>query len=167
LARGHTGRLRNSQLTPAPAEGEVQALAKLLGSRPDKISSIKLPGPGGLGESPLTRLGLPELEGFETPTHLDVAWNGERKHPAARYDSQAGSLIVVSHETGPQIFFVAEALAATTTVVRAVLNVMSWVRARREENGAPPGIVRAAPIQFWFYESGTLRHRKIFPAEPE
>src|SRR5689334_6765451 len=90
----------------APCAGEVQAIAELLRRRPDEITAIKLPGPGALVESPLTLDAIPEIDGFAAPEHFRISWDEERAHPAARYDSQHGSLVVVSHESGPALFFV-------------------------------------------------------------
>jgi hypothetical protein len=149
-----------------PTEGEVRAVAELLGHRPDEVSAIKLPGPGRLAESPLT-FGAPELDGFEPPAHLKVAWDDQTPHPAARYDSPEGSLIVVSHETGPVLFFVwLGGAAAATTVVQGAYGFMQWVRARRRRSGASPDVVTAAPVQLWFYDGATLRSQEVLPLEP-
>jgi hypothetical protein len=61
----------------APVEGEVRAVAELLAHRPDQLTAIKLPGPGRIGESVLTAMGMPELHGFSPPEHIEVAWDGE------------------------------------------------------------------------------------------
>ena len=163
-------RLRGSEdarVEFAPAEGEVRVIAELLGRRPDEVAAIKLPGPGRLLESPLTSFGAPKLNGFDMPEHLEVAWDAETPHPAARYDSPQGSLIVVSHETGPEIFFaVAGGAAAAATVIRGAYDFIQWVRSRREKNGAPPDVVDAQPVQFWFYDRGRLRRRDVLPLEP-
>lgn len=148
-----------------PAVGEVRAVAELLGHSPTELTAIKLPGPGRIAESVLTVRGpLPRLEGFGLAEHVDVEWGGESKHFAARYDSQARSLVVVSHETGPEIFVLLPAVAAATTVIRGAYDFIRWVRQQRPDR---LGVnVDDTPIQFWFVEDGHIQRREVVRLEP-
>lgn len=111
---------------------------------------------------------MPDLAGFNPAEHVRVGWEGEEyRRFAARYDSPDGSLIVVSHETGPEIFFVVlGGAAAATTVIRGVYNLIEWVRAGRARGPARPEDVNAHPIRFLFIEDGTVRTRDVLPLDP-
>ena len=105
---------------------------------------------------------LPALNGFDPPDHLEVSWDDKGTHFAGAYRSPDGELIVVSHESGPELFFlILGGAAAATTLIRGAHEFMQWVRAHRLQNGAPPEVVNAEPLQFWFYEKGNLRRTEV------
>lgn len=122
-----------------------------------------MPGPGRLGESALTIGQLPELEGFTEAIDVDVAW-GEERRLAARYDFSDGAIVIVSHETGPQIFFAvlsgaagAAGTAAAGAAIRGATTLVKWVLDRRGGRGSD-----AVPLRFWFVEDGRVKAQEVF-----
>lgn len=75
---------------------------------------------------------MPELEGYSPPQHIEIAWDEKRRRAGARYDSSSssdGSLVVVSHETGPLFYFaILDGTAAVAELIRAAYDLMQWVR---------------------------------------
>lgn len=150
---------------PSPSEGEVGAVADLLGVSSNTLSSLKLPGPLPVAGSILTELSgmLPALEGFDPPQQLTLEWDGPRgpeQRYAARYDSPTGSIVVVSHESGPELFlFALEAAAAAATVLASGYAFVRFVGTRGWSDDHEPA--RLTITRRWYDENGRLRHEEI------
>jgi hypothetical protein len=145
----------------APGDAEVRAVARLFGRRADELTAIKLPGPGSIGESVLTVSGpMPSLESFDPPQQIKNRMDDESRL-ACRYDCPEASVIVVSHETGPEIFVLIGAAGAATTVIRGVHSFIRWVRAHRPSHADS----EVEPLQYWFVEDGHVRRRGVLPPE--
>jgi hypothetical protein len=144
----------------APDAEEVRAVARLLGCSPDQLTAIKFPGPGHLGESVVT-LEAPHIERFTTPDRVALSLTDERF--AVCYSSRDGSLVLVSHESGPLIFFILGGAGAATTVLRGASDLFRWVRARRATQRSANE--EAAAVQYWFVEDGRLRSAEVLPAD--
>src|SRR3954467_7806868 len=114
-------------LSPSPGEFDAAALALGSGSQP--LVAIRLPGPLQTAESILTELRgmLPNLAGRNPPVLLDLNWEGAGgAHPAALYEAdEGGGLLVVSHESGPLVFFPwIEAAAAAAGLLQAAYMIV-------------------------------------------
>ena len=93
----------------APGQvGVVASVAELLGVRPSDLVSFKLSGDLHLAESVVAWLPPPpELDGFDPPPKIKLGSESQGAPTlrlAARYHSASGDLVLVSHESGPEIF---------------------------------------------------------------
>ena len=127
---------------------------------------------------------LPRLEGFDGPAlhRLELTSGGERgrnqtprstSRLAARYDGRAGSVLVVSHEHGPELFFeIVGAAGSGATLSQAVAKLLAFVRARRrpglvETPAYPEGIVANSirAVQREYRPDGTLAREWILETD--
>ena len=127
---------------------------------------------------------LPRLEGFDGPAlhRLELISAGERgrnqtprstSRPAARYDGPAGSVLVVSHEHGPELFFeIVGAAGSVATLTQAVAKLLAFVRARRrpelvETPAYPEGVVAKSirAVQREYRRDGTLAREWILETD--
>jgi hypothetical protein len=119
---------------PTATRWEVNSAARILGTRPDKLASIRVPGPGQIGESVLT-LQLPRLQGFEAEARdVRVAAPGDPRDSrfATLYTKAEDRILIVSHESGPEIFFdLLQAGAAGVAALDGVVRLVGYVRRRR------------------------------------
>jgi hypothetical protein len=168
---------------PRPSPQEVSAVAAELSTRPEQLTSVRLPGPGGLAESALAP-SLPELDGFDGPA---VQWleTGSENEPSrhrrrrstsrlvARYESPAGSVLVVSHEHGPELFFaILGGAGSAATIAQAVAKILAFVRGRRprglvQRPSAPEGVIANSirAVQREYYPDGTLAREWILETD--
>jgi hypothetical protein len=146
---------------PPPSPEEVRAIARLLGASPDRLVSWKVPGPGRLGESVLA-LRVPQLNGYEPPNTTWVEWDrggAKSQRIAALYASDEGGVIVVSHETGPELWVTVAEGVVGGAAGAAVTALLDHLRQRRR------GMV---DTNLWSYRirrewdaNGTLRSEEV------
>lgn len=150
--------------TPASSDDEVRAVGRLLSFRPDQLVSYKLPGPGALGESVLAIGAQPKLEGFDSPERLWLEWvtnEQAAKRPAVLYKAGEGGVVIISHESGPEIWIPIIDGVVAAAAAGAVAALIEFVRDRRRQIGRGDGDTWAYQILREYHEDGTLRREQI------
>jgi hypothetical protein len=108
-------------------------VAEALGQVPTSLQSIRIVGPGSLGESVLTMFFAPPIPSASAPRKVRVA-----NHPALVYAIPgSGAIAVASHETGPEIFIAVAAGVASAAVwdgVRMLIRAV-WEARRNTSRG--------------------------------
>jgi hypothetical protein len=133
---------------PQPSAREVRGVARELGGGAAEISAVKVPGPGGIGESILTYTAMPSIEGFGQPVRGDLEVETRdgsvRSRATARYDSPDGSILVASHEDGPIVYTLLAAAGNIAAVTAGVAALVRHIRGRRK--------TKRRPEEEWIYE---------------
>jgi hypothetical protein len=128
-----------------PSAAEVRAVAEQLRVRPEELQSIRLPGPGRTAESVLS-LGAPEIDGFGRPQAEWLNTGEPTPRLSSLYRSNDDVFFVVSHEHGPEIYMLLDAVPSAlvgAVVGEAVRRFLDWVLRRRGESRPHSGSVRA------------------------
>ena len=138
-------------------------------ARIQSLASLRLPGPLEAAESLLTLIPglLPTVDGFGPPKRLRLDWGGDLPHPSAAYVSGEGTLLVVSHESGPvAIFPWIEGAAATAALLQAAYTIFRHVANLASPKARQIGYIECV-LRELDVSSGTYREQIVrIPLKP-